>query len=323
MNIFCFSMNVKSSLSATQKILFYFLYCFLYILSLIPFGVIYILSDFLYFIAYYIIRYRRKLVRKNLKESFPQKSDNEIIEIEKNFYLWLCDYIVETIKLASISKEEMKRRVTYTNLDVLNDTLNKGYSIAFYLGHYCNWEYVTSLGLYMPENSITQQVYHPLENKVMDAIMLKLRSKMGTESVSMENILRRIGEAKRDKQQISIGFISDQVPFWNNIHYWTNFLNHDTPVLTGTERLAKKFDLACIYLDMSRRKRGYYEIDIKLLTDEPKQMKDWNITEMFFRTFEKTIQQQPEQWLWTHNRWKRTREDYNKMIDAETGRIKF
>lgn len=316
MNIFSFSMNVTSGLSATQKILFYFLYSFLYIISLIPFRVIYIFSDLLYFIAYHIVRYRRKLVRKNLTESFPQKSEKEIIEIERKFYHWLCDYFYETIKLASISKEEMRRRVKYTNLEVLQDLLDKGHSIAFYLGHYCNWEYVTSLGLYVPESCIAEQVYHPLENKVMDALMLKVRSRMGSESVAMSNIMRNIIASRNAEQKIIVGFISDQIPIYPNTHYWTDFLNHEkTLVITGTERLAKSAGLACLYMDISRPRRGYYEISFVPMTENSKDYPDFEITEMYIRLFEKTILKNPQYWLWTHNRWKRTYKGFMEWSD--------
>ncbi len=321
-NIFLFNMNVTSGLSGWQKVQFHFLYGLLYTLSLIPFRLLYILSDVLFVIAYHIIRYRRRMVRKNLCESFPDKSEKEIVRIERQFYHWLCDYINETIKLASMSRKEMMRRVHFSNTEHIASLLDKGHSVALYLGHYCNWEWVTSIGLFVHGDCFKGQVYHPLENKVMDALMLKLRSRMGTESVPMSQIMRKVIATRREGRCLVVGFISDQVPIFPNTHYWSDFLNHkNTLLITGTERLAKQGDFSCVYLDISRPKRGYYDINIVPMTEESDKYADFEITEMYIRMFEKTIMRNPQYWLWTHNRWKRTYEDfirwckdYNKEI---------
>lgn len=318
-------MNVTSSLTTAQKAIYYPVYWLLYLLSLIPLRALYFFSDLFYYLFYYVIRYRRRLVRRNLTSSFPQKSSREIVDIERKFYRWLCDYMAETVKMASMSREEMRRRVSYNNLEHLESLLSRHRNVALYLGHYCNWEWVTSIGLYVPEDCLGGQVYHPLENKVADAIMRKLRSSMGTESIPMSHIMRRIITARREGRRIVIGFISDQVPIYPNAHYWTDFLNHpDTLVITGTERLAKLADFACVYLDMRRDRRGHYEINIVPMTDSPADFEDYAITELYFRLFEKTIERQPHLWLWTHNRWKRSYKgliewsrDHNKDIDTD------
>lgn len=304
-------MNVTSGLSVRQKAEFYFLYGLVYALSLIPFRLLYILSDVLFVIAYHIIRYRRRMVRKNLLTSFPEKPMNEIAGIERAFYHWLCDYINETIKLASISHKEMMKRVHFSNTELLDSLLGKGHNVALYLGHYCNWEWVTSIGLFVHGDCFKGQVYHPLEDKVMDALMLKLRSRMGTESVPMSLIMRKIISTRREGRNLVVGFISDQVPIFPNTHYWSDFLNHkNTLLITGTERLAKRCDFACVYLDISRPKRGYYDINIVPMTEKSSQYKDFEITETYIRLFENTIKRNPQYWLWTHNRWKRTYEDF-------------
>ncbi len=315
-------MNVTSGLSGWQKVEFYFLYGLLYILSLIPFRLLYILSDVLFVIAYHIIRYRRRMVRRNLQESFPDKSGKEIIRIERQFYHWLCDYINETIKLASMSHKEMKKRVHFHNTELIASLLDKGHSVALYLGHYCNWEWVTSIGFYVHGDCFKGQVYHPLEDKVMDALMLKLRSRMGTESVPMSKIMRKVIASRREGRLLVVGFISDQVPLFPNTHYWSDFLNHkNTLFITGTERLAKQGDFSCVYLDISRRSAVITISTLFPMTEESDKYADFEITEMYIRLFEKTIMRNPQYWLWTHNRWKRTYEDfirwckdYNKEI---------
>lgn len=316
--------DFTTELNWWQKSLYYMVWGLLYVISLLPLSVLYVLSDGLYFLVYHVARYRKSLVRKNLRDSFPEKTEAELLVIEHKFYHFFCDYILETIKLTSMSMNEMSKRVKFNNIEYLNKCFEDGHNIAAYLGHYCNWEWVTSIGLQFDENVFVGQVYHILESPVFNALMLKIRSAMDTHSISMQIILRKIIETKREGTKMIIGFISDQVPFWNNIHHWLTFMNHpDTPVLTGTERLAKKYDFACVYFDVQRIKRGYYVCNIKPITEDPKQYSNWELTEMYFTELERTIRHQPEYWLWTHNRWKRTREQYNKMIDPQTGKLKF
>lgn len=301
-----------------QKAIYYFLWSIIYLTSLWPLKVMYVFSDGLYLFVYKLFGYRKKLVRKNLKDSFPEKSEAERLVIEKKFYHFFCDYVFETIKLASMTKDEMRKRVKYTGLEHLNRYLEGGHNIALYLGHYCNWEWVTSIGLYVPDNVFGGQVYHILENKTFNALMLKLRSGMGPESISMQVVLRKIIENRKAGNPIILGFISDQVPLYQATHYWTDFLNHkDTIVITGTERIAKQCDFSCVYLDISRPKRGYYDINIIPLAENPNDYPDWEITEMYFRHFEESIRRAPEYWLWTHNRWKRDLKGFKEWQEEE------
>lgn len=301
-----------------EKIVYAIVMAILYCFSILPMCIHYFFSDIVYFIVYRIVRYRVGLVRKNLAESFPEKTEQERRVIEQKFYHFLGDYVVETIKLLTISQEQMKRRMKFRGLEHINDVSDQGLSVAVYLGHYCNWEWITSLGLFLRPNCFVGQIYHVLENKVFDKVFLRIRQRMGSICVPMADILRKRIECKRSGTPMVMGYIADQVPFWNNIHYWTPFLNHDTPVLTGAEKLSKRFGDAAIYLDISRPRRGYYEVDIVPLTQgDTSKVPDFEITEAYFRALEKTIQRQPELWLWTHNRWKRTREEFNKMYGIE------
>lgn len=310
--------NFTSDLNWWQKAIYYMIYSILYVFSLLPLEVLYVFSDGLYLLVYHVVGYRKKLVRKNMRDSFPEKSEAELLKIEKKFYHFFCDYIYETIKLTSMSKEEMKRRVKYTGTENIQKCLDGGHNVVLYLGHYCNWEWVTSIRFQVDERVFGGQVYHILESKIFNALMLKVRSGMGPESISMQVIFRRIVELKRQGKQQVIGFISDQVPLYQATRYWTDFLNHEgTLVITGTEVIAKKCDFACVYLDMSRPKRGYYNINVVPICEESKDIPDWEITEKYFRLFEKTIQNAPEYWLWTHNRWKRTRESFEKWKEEQ------
>ena len=304
-----------------MKILYYLTYAVLWLFSLLRMWVHYLISDGIYVIVYHLVGYRKKLVRKNLSDSFPEKSEAEIIRIEKDFYRWFCDYFVETIKLLTISRQELRRRMVFKGTDLVDSIVREGQSCAVYLGHYCNWEWITSLPLWVTPKAQCGQIYHVLENSEFDKLFLKLRQRMGAVCIPMAETLRKLAEYRQQRQPVVIGYISDQVPFWNNIHHWCPFLNHDTPVLTGTERLARSAGHAVFYIDVERPKRGYYVAEFKLIARDPKQTADYQLTDAYFTLLEASIRRAPQFWLWTHNRWKRTHEEFNLRYDAETGRL--
>jgi len=312
--------DFTTSLSLGEKIIYYFVYSIIYAISLLPLRALYVISDGLYVILYKLVSYRKKLVRKNLKDSFPEKSYEELLKIEKKFYHFFCDYIVETVKLTSISKAEMKKRVRYIGMKHIDDSCEAGHSVALYIGHYCNWEWITSIGLHAPHDSKVCQVYHILESKVFNALMLKIRSVNGTQSISMQLILRKLVEKRRDGKKVIIGFISDQVPVSQSTNYFTTFLNHkNTPFITGTEVLVNKFELTSVYLDVSRPRRGYYDINIIPMEVNKEKDGKWAYTEMYARLLEKSIQKNPEYWLWTHNRWKRGVKEFCEWVESGKG----
>ena len=301
--------------------MYYLVYGVLWLFSLLPMWVHYVIADGIYLIVYRLVGYRKKLVRKNLADSFPEKTKEELQAIEKGFYHWFCDYLVETIKMMTISEKNLKRRMVFKGVEGADEVLESGQSIALYLGHYCNWEWVTSMPLWVTPKAHCGQIYHVLENAAFDKLFLKLRERWGAESIPMAETLRRVATYRKLGQPIMIGYISDQVPFWNNIHHWLDFLNHDTPVLTGTERLARGAGHAIFYLDMHRVRRGYYEATLKLITRDPKQTKDYELTDAYFHLLEESIRRDPACYLWTHNRWKRTHEEFNLRYDETTGRV--
>ena len=310
-----------------DTLLYYIIYFFCYSISLLPFRALYILSDIIYFPLYYVIRYRRRVVRKNLIESFPDKSLNEIVHIEKKFYSFFCDYFFETLKLLSVSKETLRKRMRFEGIEGpggVNEAFNQGRSAGAYLGHYCNWEWVSSLPLHVNEGDLCGQIYHKLSSKAADRLFLKLRSRMGAVNIPMKSTLRQLVTYHKNNQRFIIGFISDQSPRWNNIHHWMSFLNHpQTPVFTGTERLAKQLDLVVFYADVSCVKRGHYVCTFRKITDTPKSFPDYDITEIYMRELEKTIRKEPQYWLWTHKRWKWTRERFDRDFEiTPDGRVK-
>lgn len=286
-----------------------------YLLSCLPWRLLYFISDALYPIVRYVAGYRKKVVRKNLKNAFPKKSEQEIKDIETVFYHWFCDYMVENIKQYSISREEMMKRMVIKGIDEIQERMEKeGKTFCFiYLGHYCNWEWLASLPYWTQKDLLCAQIYHPLYNKTFDKLFLKIRNQFGGECIPMKETLRRIIELRRAKQKTIIGFISDQGPKWNSIHHWINWLNQETPVFTGTEKIAKQVDALVYYGDVRRVKRGYYTCEFKPLTDKPvKDIPDWQLTEMYAQQLEQMITERPGYWLWSHNRWKRTKEEWLK-----------
>ena len=313
-----------AALSPWQQGYYQFLFGLVYFLSLFPLRLLYLLSDVLYVLVYHLVGYRRKLVRRHLADSFPEKSSDERRHIERRFYHWFCDYIVETLKLFSMSHDEMRRRMVFKNVTQMEEILERGQGIALYLGHYCNWEWISSIPLWLHGRYAGSQVYHILENPVMDRLLLYPRHRMGPDNVPMAGVLRYIVEKRQQGLPVVMGFIADQVPFWNNIGDWLTFLSHpQTPVLVGTERVARRFGMACVYIDVRRVRRGYYEAEFQLMTENPDEQPELSLTRDYFARLEQSIRRQPHLWLWTHNRWKRTREEYDSMIDPKTGNLRF
>lgn len=302
-----------------MKITYYIAYALWYLLSLLPLWLLYFVSDLLFFPTYYLARYRRKIVRRNLTGSFPEKDLKEIVRIEKRFYHFFCDYIVETIKLFSMSEEQMKRRMVFKGVDhIVSAMAKEDKNFCFvYLGHYCNWEWIASLPYWCPDDVKCGQIYHPLYNKAFDRLFLRLRNQFGGECIAMKETLRRIIEMKRAKQKCIIGFISDQAPKWNSIHHWCDFLHRETPVFIGTERIGKQVDALIYYADVKRTRRGYYLCEFKPLTHRPKEVPDYELTDRFTHLLEEMIKERPDFWLWSHKRWKRTKEEWIRRQQEE------
>ena len=304
-----------------MKIVYYIVYIIWYGFSLLPLRVFYVISDMLFWILYIIIGYRRKVVWQNLKTSFPEKSEERLRKIERGFYHFFCDYLVESVKLMTISKKNLKKRLVFKGTEVVNEIVESGQSCAVYLGHYCNWEWITSLPLWVTPKAQCGQIYHPIENNDFDWLFLRLRQRFGAVCIPMQDTLRKIIEFRKDRQPVVIGYISDQKPHWVNIHHWVDFLHHDTPVLTGTERIARRMNHAVFYLDVRRIRRGYYEAEFKLITREPQTMKEFELSDIYYQHLEQSILQAPEFWLWSHKRWSRTREEFNERFEVVDGKV--
>ena len=289
------------------------LFSLLRLLSRLPLRVHYFLSDALLFpLAYHIIRYRRRLVAQQLADSFPEKSEAERKDIGRRFYHFLCDYVVETLKMQTMPHDEMKRRVEFVGIAEMQETLKReGKPFGFfYLGHYGNWEWMASFPMWLDKVWQGAQIYHPLKNKEVDKFFLDLREQFGGICIPMKQTLRQILTAHRDGKQEIIGFIADQSPKWQATHHWTNFLNHQTAFFTGAERMARQVDAALYYVRVTRPQRGHYRAELIPIAISSDEMGEFEPTDRYVELLESQIREVPELWLWTHNRWKRTYEEW-------------
>lgn len=298
-----------------KNLTYYLSFALWFIISLLPLWVFYRLSDGLYYLVYHVVRYRRRVVYANLRSSFPEKSEAEIERIAKDFYSFFCDYIVETLKFFSMGEKNIRKRMKFEGLNQVKEDFANGRSVSVYLGHYCNWEWISSLGLHLDEQC--GQIYHPLENATLDRLFLYMRGRFKAQSIKMDDTFLTILKWKKEGRKNIVGYIADQVPGYNNIHYWADFLHHDTPVFTGAERISKIMDTTVYYLDVERPRRGYYVARFIKIADSLNEHPVFFATEQYFRLLEKNIQRAPQYWLWSHKRWKRTREEFNRMFTEE------
>lgn len=306
-----------------EHIIYNVLYGLWYAVSSMPLWIHYIFSTMLSALLYHVLRYRRKVVHRNLTESFPTYSKSQIWRIERSFYLHFCDIIVESIKYFSISRKQMMKRMQFKGLDLIEESCRNGHSCGVFLGHYGNWEWVSSLQLWIdPSVGKCVQLYHPLENKAFDRLMGYIRERMGSTNIPVEQSLRHIVKYRNEGIPLVIGFIADQVPLWNNIHYWTDFLNHKTCCFTGAERIIRMMDMDVYYMHIERVSRGHYVAEFRRLMQGSKDAPDNKITELYTRALEDNIKEAPAYWLWSHRRWKRTYEEWQEWLKLHTNSIK-
>ena len=295
-----------------RLISFYVIYSLTWLLTRMPLKMLFLLSTLLYYFVYYLIPYRKKLVYKNLHNSFPDWDDKKVKNTAKKFYRYFCDMLIESTYFPFMNEKELEKRYRYKNPELLNGLYNKGKSIILVLGHYGNWEWNASVAKVIKHKAVF--IYKPLQNKYFDRLLIRNRERFGGKTVPMEKTLRYLSEAKQKKVLTMTYFLADQRPLRKNIQYWTKFLNQDTPVYTGPEKIAKKFDMAVVYQKTQRTGRGYYEIEFIPLTEQPSGTKELEIMEMYFRFVEETIHEAPEFWLWTHNRWKFNKQDFENLL---------
>lgn len=287
-----------------QFLLFLIVYPLLWCISILPFRLLYLLSDFVYIIVYYIVGYRKSTVKQNLLMAFPEKTSKERLRIEKDSYHHLCDMFLEMIKTLTISEKEIRSRFTFSNIEVYNELENKGKSIAMMLAHYGSYEWVISMNYYVKFKGYA--IYKRIANPHFDKLVRDIRSRFKANLITTKETVPEIQHNQHDHVLGIYGFASDQSPKASKAHHWTTFMGIKTPVHTGAEMLAKRFDMNVIFLRVKKVKRGHYEAAFEVLAENSKNVPDYEITDHFLRLVESQIHEFPAYYLWTHKRWKHT-----------------
>lgn len=276
----------------------------MWLLALLPFRLLYLLSDFVRFWIYHVVGYRLRVVRQNLKNSFPDKSTTELKNIERKFYRYLCDYMLEDVKMLRMSADSLYRRMEYYNTEQYLELTERYGGIVVMIPHYANYEWLTGMGVVMKPEDVPVQVYKPLRNPYLNELFKHIRSRFGGYNVPKHSTARELIKLKRANKKMVVGLITDQWPSGNDAHYRTIFLHQDTVFMDGAERIAKMMNFPVFYSELTKDRRGYCRVTFDLLTEHPKDTADGEITEMFARRVEQTIQREPAYWLWSHKRWK-------------------
>ena len=294
---------MKSGKGLKEALFFYSLTPFLFMISLLPIWILYIISDFTFIILYYVFNYRKKVVLNNLKNAFPDKSEKELKKISKRYYHYLCDLLAENVKTLTITKKQLLKRCKFIDTSILQKYYSENKNIIITMGHYGNWEWGGPSMLHQTEYPL-YVVYKPQTNWYFDKLMYKMRTRLDVKLVKMNNVLKEMLRAKNEVRATT--FIADQSPAPEKAE-WINFLHQDTPVFTGTERIAKKLNYPIIFVSINRYMRGYYRISSEVLCENPRDTAEGEITKAYMKKLEEKIMKNPEFWLWSHRRWKHKR----------------
>lgn len=299
-----------------MKIVYYLLLIPVMIFSRLPYGLLHFLADVFAWLGYYVIRYRRKVVRTNLQNSFPQATESQIKDYEKRFYRHFCRQLFDSFKLLSFSKKKAASHISFEGLDVLEQLRKEGARVVFLMmGHYGYWDYFTAAPLMINRIGYDlHQIYRPLKSKPVDLLMHKLRERFGAYSIAKEDVGRSVVSLYRrpinNDRSALIVFIADQTPSVKNIHYFTNFLNQPSAFFTGAERMAAKLDIPVVFMDVIREDDTHYKGVLSLLSAHPNDEEPGSITEKYAQLMEQTIRRNPPYWLWSHKRWKHKIENF-------------
>jgi len=287
-----------------------------YIISWIPLRGLFLISDVLFFIVYHILHYRREVVRTNLKNSFPKKSINEIIKIEKGFYKHFTDQSFEAVKTLSISEAQAKKRFTIVNPELIDGLYEKEKDVIIYCGHLGNWEWFAFLPLLFEFQ--TTAFYQQLSNAYFDEIMKLTRSRFGVICVESKSGYRSLHQLRQEKKRTLNLMLGDQSPSKDGVKYWTNFLGQETAFLIGADKIARKMDQAVVFPVFEKKKRGHYEVRFILIEDNASNTDNHQITQKYATALEEAITKSPELWLWSHQRWKLSKLEPPKQTSTAT-----
>ena len=285
-----------------QLVVFILVYPLLWLVSRLPFKLIYFISDGVFVLLYHVIGYRKKVVRENLALVFPEIEIKKRIGIEKRFYRHMCDMFLEMIKTMGISNKSLQKRFVFTNLEVLHNLEEKNKSVMLMFPHYASWEWVIALDKHIASKGYA--IYQKIGNKYFDKLVRDIREKFGTTLITTKNTKEVVSNNKKDNQLSMYGILSDQSPMVSKTLLWTPFMGITVPAHTGAEMLCRKWDLPAVYLKVSKLKRGHYQGEFHLLTDTPRALPEFELTKKFLEMVEHSIKEAPEYYFWTHKRWK-------------------
>jgi KDO2-lipid IV(A) lauroyltransferase len=294
-----------------QHFLYHILRAFAWPMQLFPLGFHYFASEILYVVVYLVFGYRKKVVSKNLKNAFPQLSEAELKAIERKFYKNFIDIFIETLYFTHINIEKEKGRLEITNYQLIKDLAAENRNILLVMGHLGNWEFLEFLP---KEDSLKYYfVYKKLNNKAFDQFFRDLRGRAAT-PLEMKQTFRQLYNDTQENKPFLALFISDQRPVKGEIKHWVNFMNQETPVMLGTEKVAQRTGAAVVYFELHRKSRGYHQAHLELICEDASKTAEYEITDAFMQKLEQSIKREPDQYLWTHNRWKFKRADFNPKI---------
>jgi KDO2-lipid IV(A) lauroyltransferase len=292
-----------------DAVVFYLFYIITWIFTLLPLRVLYLFSGSIYIFLYYFPGYRRKIVFTNLSNAFPEKPEEELRLIEKKFYKHFADLFIEILKMTHMSRRELRKRMAFENPELIDRLYREGKDIVCVVGHYNNWEWFRLITEISKHTFIS--AYKPLKNKYFDKFMNNLRSKYGAVLTPMSMIFRELINFRNKGVLTFSAYLADQTPAKNEIRYWTTFLNQDTPVYLGAAKIASKFNMALIFLNIQKVKRGYYRTKMELLFENAGGLSENYITETHVKRLDELIRQRPEFWIWSHRRWKYKKDPLN------------
>ncbi|MCU7613818.1 lysophospholipid acyltransferase family protein [Chryseobacterium sp. GMJ5] len=279
-----------------------FLIKILYFISKMPLKILYIFSDIIFYLNHYVVGYRKKIITQNIKNSFPDKTDHEIAEIRKKFYLNFSDYLAETVKSFTMSERETRVRMQHINQQVFHDAKKEGKNIILLAGHVFNWEWMNALATIVPQKNC-HPVYRKVNSSFWENQMKKVRSKFGNEALEANEVILNIFRSKNDGDSIYL-FVADQTPHVAHVNYGLEFLNQRTPAFIGYDKLATRMDLAFIYCEMQKVKRGLYQINYHRIMPEGEKFVNNEVVKKFHQLLENTIKKRPDNYLWSHRKWK-------------------
>ncbi len=290
-----------------------FLIKILYFISKLPLKILYVFSDIIFFLNHYLVGYRKNVITRNLKKSFPEKTDKEIAAIRKKFYRNFSDYLVETIKSFSISETEARVRMQHINQDLFHEAKAEGKNIILLAGHVFNWEWINALARIVPQEHC-HPVYRKVNSDFWENQMKQIRNKFGNEALEANEVILNIFRNRNDGESIYM-FVADQTPHVSHVNYGLEFLNQRTPAFIGYDKLATRMDLIFIYCEMKKVKRGYYQVNYHRIEPENDQFVKNEVVKKFHRMLENTIRKNPDNYLWSHRKWKY--QESIKTFDSE------